>query len=89
MQRLVFSARRVGGTRPLAHYLNQTSLYSDDDFALRTPGFDIGQCLVGPLEREDPVHHWAYVTGLDQGGDLSELAAVRCHADKRIGDVQD
>jgi hypothetical protein len=58
---------------PIGH---QASLHIDDDFALRTTRFDIGQCLVDLLEGEDPVHHRAYVTRLDQGGDLSELPAI-------------
>ena len=67
-----------GGSSPATNWtITAFGLHGGQDFALRTTRFDICQCLVDPLEREDPVRHWAYFTRLDRGRDRNGASADR------------
>ena len=58
------------------------SFHGNDDLALRTSCFDMRECIIGLVEREDALHHGAQATSLDKQGDLFKLFAVRSHEEK-------
>lgn len=72
----------AGGT---AAFLGGRWLFDPDDhLALGAPGLDIGQRLIGCLEREHPVDHWPDDVMLDERGDLAQLCAIRSREQERV-----
>ena len=51
----------------------------DDNLAFGSPGFNIGQRVVGGCEWKNLVHHWAYSAGLNERRDQAQLASAGFH----------
>jgi len=64
------------------------SLDLDHDLALGAAGLDIGQRLVGGLEREDLVDDGPDRALFDQAGDLLQLGTARLHEEEGIAQAQ-
>src|SRR5204863_10068095 len=75
----------VDGTRRrLIRTIGRPIPHSDDDLALRTPSFNVGQGILRLLKRKNFVDDWTDYAGFDQGSDLVQLLPLRSHEQERI-----